>query len=77
MGYAERTSVDVDKTQAEIRKMLQKAGSTGFGMFEFSNQAEIQFELSDRRVKFVLDVTDMGEQPRRARWRARPRGRRR
>lgn len=54
--YASTTSVPIDRSQGEIKKILQKYGATGFGFMENANMAVIVFEANFKRVKFVLPM---------------------
>ncbi len=54
--YAEKTSVPIDRSQAEIKKILAKYGATGFAYGEQGPRAIIMFEMADRRIKFVLPL---------------------
>lgn len=54
--YAEKTSVPVDRSQAEIKKTLTKYGATAFAFAESKDKAMVQFEMSGRRIKFILPL---------------------
>ena len=54
--YAEKTSVPVDRSQAEIRKTLSKYQATGFAFAESNANAMIMFELQGRRIMFRLPL---------------------
>lgn len=56
--YASETSVSVDKSRSEIERTLQRYGATAFAYMTNSNTAIIMFEISNRRVKFVLPLPD-------------------
>lgn len=56
MGYAEKTSVPVDRSQAEIKKILTKYGATAFAFAEGSNNAMMMFELKGKRIMFKLPL---------------------
>lgn len=56
MSYAEKTSVPIDRSQAEIKKILLKYGATGFAFAENSDIAIIIFEANFKRIKFVLPM---------------------
>lgn len=76
MAYAVATTVSVDKTQTEIRKLVTKAGAVEFATYESSSQAQLAFQLGDRRIRFALPLpTGEGseakrQQALRSRWRA-------
>lgn len=56
MSYAEKTSVPVDRSQSEIKKILGKYGATGFAYGENGSTSVVMFEMSRRRIKFVLPM---------------------
>lgn len=61
MGYAAGTSVSVDRTQAEIKKILAKYKAGGFAFGEQGKQALVMFEMGGRRFKFVLPMVEYGK----------------
>lgn len=80
MGYAEQTTVPVEKTKAQIERMVMEAGAAQYmsGHQSSPPRAMIQFHLKDRIVRFELPLpapdsrTPAGkhEQRTRSRWRA-------
>jgi hypothetical protein len=56
MSYAEKTHVPVDRSQAEIKKILSKYDATGFAYGESGQQSIVMFEMARRRIKFVLPM---------------------
>lgn len=72
-NFAATTSVPVVRSQAEIRKTLEKYGATGFMFGEGNGNAMVMFEMNSRRIKFVLPLPKKGdkkgEQIERTRWR--------
>lgn len=56
MSYAEKTSVPIDRSQSEIRKILGKHGATGFAYGEQGPLSIVMFELAGRRIKFILPM---------------------
>lgn len=56
MGYAENTKVPIDRSQAEIKKILQKYKATGFAFMENTTMSVVLFEANFKRVKFVLPM---------------------
>lgn len=60
MSYALKSSVPVDRSQGEVRKILGKYGATGFAYGEQGTTTIVMFEMRKRRMKFVLP---MPEQP--------------
>lgn len=51
MAYARETKVPVDRSRAELEKVLKRYGATRFAYAEEPTQATIAFELADRRVR--------------------------
>lgn len=56
MSYAKNTSVPIDRSQGEIRKIITKHGASGFVFGEQGELAVIGFELQGRRIKFLLPM---------------------
>ncbi len=56
MSYAEKTSVPVDRSQGEIKKILAKYGASGFAYGEQGNRSVVMFEMAARRIKFILPM---------------------
>jgi len=54
--YAATTSVPIDRSQAEIKKILTKYGATAFGFAEAGGRALVQFEINERRIQFKLPL---------------------
>ena len=61
--YAETTTVAVERSQAEIQKLIQRYGARKCvsGFDEDARMAAIQFEMHDRRVAFRLKLPDINE----------------
>lgn len=53
--YAANTKVSVDKSQAEIKKVLAKYKATSFMTAETPEKASIAFEMNYRRIRFVFN----------------------
>jgi hypothetical protein len=80
MPYAEKTTVPVAKTRAEIEQLLErhKARQYGTAVDYEKRQARVQFRLHDRVVRFLLTLPDAGRlgtgdryaRVERQRWRA-------
>lgn len=77
MAYAKDTKVPVDRSKAELEKMLAKNGATSFLSGTNEEHSMVAFEIAGRRIKFILprNVADGKsrrdpEQIHRARWRA-------
>lgn len=58
--YAENTTVSVERTQAEIQRLIQRYGArnVAHATNDDARQAAIQFEMHDRRVSFRLQLPD-------------------
>lgn len=56
--FAEKTTVDSDRTIAEIKQLLQQHGAKKFAYFEEELQAAISFEMRDRRLRFLIPLPD-------------------
>lgn len=56
MSYASSTSVPIDRSQAEIKKILAKYKASGFVYGEGDRAAVIMFEMGGRRIKFILPM---------------------
>lgn len=77
MSYAKTTKVPIPRSQAEIQKILGKHNATAFAFAETKDKAMVQFEMSGKRIKFLLPtfVQDRGSseqvtaQKNRSRWR--------
>lgn len=57
MAYAERTTVSVEKTQGEIRKMVTKSGAKAFAIFEEAARAMVAFNLNDRNIRMSISLS--------------------
>lgn len=58
MAYAEKTSVSVVKTKADIEELIQKAGAEQFVSGYKEDMAVIGFSLADRQIRFILPLPD-------------------
>jgi hypothetical protein len=56
--YAESTSVSSEKSRMEIEKTLNRYGAGGFIYGWQGNSAVVAFEMSNRRIKFILPLPD-------------------
>ena len=54
--YAKNILVPVDRSQAEIKKILAKYGATAFAFAEGKGNAMLMFELKNRRIMFKLPL---------------------
>ena len=73
--YAEDTKVPVGRSRAEIEQLLGRYGAEAFAFAAQAKLATILFEVNQRRVRFVLPLSDEAVESRRARedrrrWRA-------
>lgn len=80
MPYAERTEVPVERTKAEIERLVTRYGARRYqtGWDDERGLALVMFDMEGRRVRFVLGLPEPSayattrayEQERRRRWRA-------
>lgn len=76
--YAERTKVSVEKSQGEVKQVLQRYGAARIGIMEDdrNKQHSVVFECNDREVRITIpvpafdDSNDKAKQERRRIWRA-------
>lgn len=61
MAYAEKTSVSVSKTKADIEDLIQKAGAGQFVSGFKDNMAVIGFSLDNRQIRFILPIPDKAD----------------
>jgi len=59
--YAEQTQVPVDRSKAEIERLLQRYGAKEFAHGWRTGKAVIQFGMKNRVVRFVLPLPDKQE----------------
>lgn len=59
MSYAVKTKVSVEKSRAEIEKMLSKHGCEEFAYQRIPSAAEIGFKLAGRLIRYRLDLPDI------------------
>jgi len=55
-AYAEKTSVPIERSRAEIEGILRRHGATAFGHRWSENLAMIEFAAHDRVVRFTLPL---------------------
>lgn len=58
MAYAEKTSVPVSKTKADIEELVQKHGENQFISGYKNNTAAIGFTMDGRQIRFILPLPD-------------------
>lgn len=56
--YAERTEVPSDRSRAEIEKTLRRYGASAFAYGWQGREAQVMFEMADRRIRFALPMPD-------------------
>ncbi|WP_370194421.1 MULTISPECIES: hypothetical protein [Aurantimonas] len=61
MAYAEKTSVSIEKSEAEIKALLRRYGADRFMSGEDRAGAVVSFEMQDRRVTFRLPLPDRAD----------------
>jgi hypothetical protein len=61
MKYAQQTQVPVDRSKAEIERLLQRYDATEFAHGWKQDRAVIQFKMQNRYVRFVLPLPTIGE----------------
>jgi hypothetical protein len=63
MSYAEKTSVTVEKSKAEVERILTRYGASQFvsGWDQGHMQAMVQFDMKSRRIRFILKMPDVKE----------------
>jgi len=61
MKFASATTVSVEKSQAEIRKILNRYGASKFVYYEEESRAGILFEMKGKRIKFILPLPAKSE----------------
>lgn len=61
MGFAENTSVPVERSRAEIESLLSKYGADQFMSGWDKSMAVINFRCHDRYVRFLLPLPDREE----------------
>lgn len=58
MAYAEKTSVSVSRTKAEIEELVQKYGADQFVSGYKGDIAVIGFSMGGRQIRFLLPLPD-------------------
>ena len=58
MPYAEKTSVSVTKTKADIEELVTKAGALQFVSGFNGSTAVIGFSLDNRQIRFLVPIPD-------------------
>lgn len=71
MKYASETSVPVERSKAEIERILRRYGATGFLFGTSPGQAIIGFQTPKHRVRFNVPLPSLGDFERTTRGRRR------
>lgn len=58
MVYAENTGVSVERSKAEIEKILMRYGATSFAYGWEQGKAVIMFAMKDRHIRFLLPLPE-------------------
>ena len=58
MAYAEKTSVSVSRTKAEIEDLVQRYGADQFVSGYKNDIAVIGFSMAGRQIRFLLPLPD-------------------
>jgi hypothetical protein len=66
--YAERTAVPVDRSKAEIERLLTRYGATSFASGWTAGKATLLFEAHGRRLRFDVPMPDASEHRSTARY---------
>jgi hypothetical protein len=61
MAYAENTTVDFEKSIAEIVTLLRKAGADQIGQVEARAAFTLQFTMAERMVRFRVHFPDQNQ----------------
>ena len=61
MAYAENTSVPVEKSKAEIERILQRYGADQFISGWDARRAYVAFRMQGRQIKFVIELPDKSD----------------
>lgn len=61
MSYAAATEVPIERTRAEIERLVHRAGATCFASGWEQDAAYVAFEMKDRRVRFRLSLPSARE----------------
>lgn len=67
--FAADTRVPVEKSKADIEKLVRKYGAKGFSAGWHNELAKVEFLLSDRHIRFTVSTAG-APQVGRQRWRA-------
>jgi hypothetical protein len=59
--FAEQTTVSVEKSRAEIEKLITRYGATATAFMNAPGRSIVCFEASNRRIMFELKLPDISE----------------
>lgn len=61
MAYAQSTTVSVEKSKMEVERILTRYGAHQFvgGWDQGHKQAFVQFDMNNRRIRFLLKMPDV------------------
>jgi hypothetical protein len=68
MTFAATTQVPVERTKAEIEKLVRKYGAKGFGVGWQGDRAQVSFVAHERHIRFTI-IVPQAAQAQRSRWR--------
>lgn len=54
--YAKNTSVPIERSKTEIERILNRYGATAFAYAAKSEAAMIEFQMSGKRIRFVIPM---------------------
>lgn len=55
-SYAQHTEVSVDRSKAEIERILMRYGATAFGAMRQGDEAAVVFVVNGKRLRFMLPL---------------------
>jgi hypothetical protein len=58
MRYASSTSVSTEKSKGEIERTIKRYGAAGHMFAEKPDAALIEFQMSGKRIRFILPLPD-------------------
>lgn len=61
MKYAHDTLVSVERSKAEIERLVRRYGATEFASGWKAGRAVIQFKMQNRYIRFVVGLPDQSE----------------
>jgi hypothetical protein len=69
MTFARRTTVTVEKSRAEIERVVKRYGAKGFVSGWQGNRVRIEFLARDRHIRMTMEEPE-DTQPKRSKWRS-------